>query len=128
MKTTTTKTTNALLHKNGEFIVKDQIIFQYPKAITTRQVKAQVKYLLGKKATTVPIAVKQLDKHKHIFLIAGLGVHNWGPETVGKLTNPKPVPPIPPPIIPNISTNTVIIQQNGLKNNIIFKTNIFKTV
>jgi len=77
MKTTTTKTANALLHKNGEFIVKDQIIFQYPKAITTKQVKAQVEYLLGKKANLATIEVKLLDKNKHIFLVAGPGVHAW---------------------------------------------------
>ncbi|GAA4792030.1 hypothetical protein GCM10023231_19970 [Olivibacter ginsenosidimutans] len=128
MKTTTTKTANALLRKNGEFIVKDQIIFQYPKPMTTKQVKAQVEYLLGKKALRATVEVKQLDKNKHIFHIFGPGVHSWGEEKfIGGYLKNKPIPPPPPPIIPSlIFPNTVIIQQTGLKNLPLFKADILK--
>jgi|GEM_PF-920267 len=125
--TTTTASENALLRKNGEFIVKDQIIFQYPKAITTQQVKAQVHYLLGRKAVNANVEVKLLDRNKHIFHIAGPGVHSWGDEVMYKLGTLKPVPPIPPPIIPNsILKNTLHLQQKGLKNMLHFKTDTFK--
>lgn len=125
---TTTKLQNALLRKNGEFIVRDQIIFQYPKAITPQQVKAQVNYLLGKKALKANVEVKLLDKNKHIFHIFGPGVHNWGEEKfIGGYIKNKPIPPPPPPIIPAlIFPNTVIIQQTGLKNLPLFKADILK--
>jgi len=124
---TTTKLQNALLRKNGEFIVRDQIIFQYPKAITTQQVKAQVNYLLGKKALKANVEVRLLDKNKHIFHISGPGVHSWGPELVAKFTSPKPPTPPPPPIYPiSIIKNAVITQQKGLKVDVVFKASGYK--
>jgi len=127
MKNPTT-TPNALIQKKGEFIIKDQIIFHYANPITTRGVKMQVQYLLGKKATKAVIVVKELDKANHIFLVAAPGAHTWGLETIGKLTNPKPVPPIPPPIIPRqVSRNTLVIQQNGIKNVALFTAAMIKS-
>jgi hypothetical protein len=126
--TTTTKLQNALLRKNGEFIVKDQIIFQYPKAVTAQQVKAQVDYLLDKRALKASVEVKQLDKNKHIFLISGPGLHNWNGENVSHgFVKPRPLPPPPPPIYPvSVTKNTLFIQQKGLINQIVFRTDSFK--
>ena len=127
MNTVAANLQNVLLRKNGEFIVKDQIIFQYQKAVTTQQVKALAKYLLGKRAENTSVEVKQLDKNRHIFLIAAQGVHSWGVESVAKLINSRPIPPPPPPIIPPlILNNTVIIQQAGLKNLAVFKSDKMK--
>lgn len=121
----TTNVQNALIRKNGEFIVKDQIIFQYPEAVTTRQVKAQVNYLLGRRAAKVAVEVKQLDKNKHLFLIAAPGTHLWNMENVGRgLAKPRPMPPPRPPIIPSdIIKNSLSIYQNKTKNMVFFKSN-----
>jgi hypothetical protein len=122
MKSLLTTLPNALIRKNSEFVIKDQIIFQYSEAITAQQVKEQVNYLLGKRALKATVEVKELDKSKRIFLIAAPGVHTWGDEVTHKLTHPIPVPPPPPPIIPSlIAKNTIIVQQTGLKNSTIFK-------
>lgn len=128
MKTVATSVQNALLRKNGEFIVKDQIIFQYPKAITTQQVKAQINYLIGKRTQKAAVEVKELDKNKHIFLIAAQGAHLWSAENVAHgFVKLKPVPPPPPPVYPiDIYRNTLIIQQKGLKNKVSFKSDMFK--
>jgi len=123
MKTPIPAFQNALLRKKGEFIVKDQIIFQYPKPITSRQVKAQASYLLGKRAISAGIGVKELDKNKHIFLIAAKGAHLLSMESVAK-GFPKfgPIPPPPQPIIPSaIYNNTLEIRQEGLKNSAVFR-------
>lgn len=128
MKSLTATLPNALIRKNSEFLIKDQIIFQYSEAITAKQVKAQVNYLLGKRALNAAVEVKELDKNKHIFLIAVPGAHTWTVESVAHgFTKNKPVPPPPPPIIPEfVFTNSLIIQQKGLKNLTIFKTDTLK--
>ncbi len=128
MKTAITASQNALLRKNGEFIVKDQIIFQYPKAITAQHVKSQISYLLGRKATNAGIEVRELDKNKHIFLIAAKGAHLLGMESVAKgFPKSGPIPPPPNPIIPSaIYKNTLVIQQRGLKNSPVFREDTFR--
>ncbi|MFC6100521.1 hypothetical protein [Olivibacter domesticus] len=122
MKSLTTTLPNALIRKNSEFLVKDQIIFQYSEAITAKQVKAQVNYLLGKRALNATVEVKELNKNKHIFLIAAPGAHLLEDEVANKPMGSRPIPPPPPPIYPVfISKNTITIEQIGLKNLVLFK-------
>lgn len=113
---------NALVLRKGAYFVKDQIILLYPKQVNTKYVKEQIQYLLGKKLPAESITVKVLDKVKNTYLIAAPGAHLLGPEAVAKLNKPIPVPPNPPPIIPDfIYRNTLTVQQEGIKNTVLFK-------
>ena len=122
MKSLLTTLPNALIRKNSEFVIKDQIIFQYSEAITAQQVKAQVNYLLGNRALKTTVEVKELDKNKRIFLIAAAGAHLLEDEVANKPMGSRPIPPPPPPIYPAfISKNTITVEQIGLKNLVLFK-------
>lgn len=116
-------TQNALIRKNGEFIVKDQIIFQYAKPITAQEVKQQVSYFLGKKSIKNTIEVKMIDANKHVFLIAAKGAHLLKAESVAKgFVKGGPIPPPPNPIIPSqILLNSLQVIQQGLKLETIFR-------
>ena len=118
---------NALLRKNGEFIVKDQIIFKYAKPISVQQVKEQVSFLLGKRARSIGVEVELIDKTKNVFLIAGKGAHLLTVESVAAgFVKGGPIPPPPHPIIPSdVLLNTLLIKQNGIKNSVLFRVNSF---
>ncbi len=120
-------TQNALIRKNGEFIIKDQIIFKYSKPVTAQEVKQQAGYFLGKKAIENGIGIKSLDKKKHVFLIAAKGAHLLNGEDVASgFVKGGTVPPPPRPIYPSdIMFNTLIIKQTGLKNESFFKASSF---